>query len=348
MEITSLAYDTTLPLDDPLLISTSLDASVRLWTPTSSQSLVAIRVGSPLYCSAFDSTSRCLYAGTADGRVLQVDIAREHTLGVGPANQRKSDVAVQRRKHTSRVASVAEVLSFDDTAVSQTGAVTEFTGHAGKVNCVAVTPEGDQIVTGGEDGTVRIWDVKSKQQLRAFLRHSGPVEAIEIIFRPPGAQQTEEAWQLAPIKPLRKYIDDAALKERVELCFGITREEEVEPALPIERYDPASPWWRAYNAGLEVSVLAAVDGVVVPADHQTSLQRQMTDSWGIPESATKSAVTAGGASTVQADDRVAQLEALVEQLRNENDRWKNVNNALMTKLKAEGGAGMKPAKRVKK
>jgi angio-associated migratory cell protein len=36
-----------------------------------------------------------------------------------------------------------------------------FAGHDGKVSCGMFTQDGKQIVTGGDDGTVRVWNPKS-------------------------------------------------------------------------------------------------------------------------------------------------------------------------------------------
>jgi hypothetical protein len=47
--------------------------------------------------------------------------------------------------------------------------------HAGRVHCVAVTPDGQQIVTGGGDGTAKLWDAASGE-LRCTLKgHTGSI-----------------------------------------------------------------------------------------------------------------------------------------------------------------------------
>ncbi len=56
-----------------------------------------------------------------------------------------------------------------------------FAGHTGPVFAVAVTPDGTQIVTGGDDGTARIWDRASGQQVGAPLTgHTGRVFAVAV------------------------------------------------------------------------------------------------------------------------------------------------------------------------
>jgi WD40 repeat protein len=36
-------------------------------------------------------------------------------------------------------------------------------GHTSKVNCVAFSPDGGRIVSGGQDGTLRVWDASKKR-----------------------------------------------------------------------------------------------------------------------------------------------------------------------------------------
>lgn len=56
----------------------------------------------------------------------------------------------------------------------------EFVGHTGPVTGLAVTPDGSQLVTGGEDKTVRVWDVKTAKQLRVFQGHATKVTAVAV------------------------------------------------------------------------------------------------------------------------------------------------------------------------
>ena len=53
-----------------------------------------------------------------------------------------------------------------------------FAGHTGPVRAVAVTPDGRQIIIGGEDGTARLWDRTSGQLQTTLTGHAGPVRAV--------------------------------------------------------------------------------------------------------------------------------------------------------------------------
>jgi RNA polymerase sigma factor (sigma-70 family) len=51
--------------------------------------------------------------------------------------------------------------------------------HQGAVSVVRYTPDGDAIVSGGDDGTARVWSAASAEQLRVFA-HRGRISALAV------------------------------------------------------------------------------------------------------------------------------------------------------------------------
>jgi WD40 repeat protein len=54
------------------------------------------------------------------------------------------------------------------------------TGHDGAVLAVAVTQDGRRAVSGSNDRTVRLWDLKSGQILRTLTGHTDTISAVAV------------------------------------------------------------------------------------------------------------------------------------------------------------------------
>jgi WD40 repeat protein len=52
------------------------------------------------------------------------------------------------------------------------------------VTAVAITPDARILASGSSTGEVKIWDVRTGQELLGFQRHTGPVNVVE--FSPDG------------------------------------------------------------------------------------------------------------------------------------------------------------------
>ena len=54
------------------------------------------------------------------------------------------------------------------------------TGHSEAVTSVAISPDGQTIVSGSDDHTVRIWDKKTGMEIRRLQGHTGSVKSVAI------------------------------------------------------------------------------------------------------------------------------------------------------------------------
>lgn len=74
----------------------------------------------------------------------------------------------------------------------QTPVLTTSFGHTSSVMCVAYSPDGKYIISGGKDNAIKIWDVKTGLEIRTITGHSDFVTSIA--FSPDGKHIVSGSW----------------------------------------------------------------------------------------------------------------------------------------------------------
>ncbi|QDV49253.1 c-type cytochrome domain-containing protein [Gimesia fumaroli] len=115
-------------------------------------------------------------------------------------------------------------------------ALYELKGHAKPVSSVKlVMPAGTQLVSGSEDGTVRVWDLNGKKQIRS-INHGAPVTDVDVS---PDAKNlvsvsvngTGKIWQLSDGKMLKEFRGDLAKERQLILATEAQTVEKQKVAL---------------------------------------------------------------------------------------------------------------------
>ena len=99
-----------------------------------------------------------------------------------------------------------------------------FEGHKGEVNTVAITPNGKHVVSGGDDGTIRLWELSSGRELHKFAGDEGHLGKVFDVAVSPnsrvvlsgGADKTAKLWDLVNGRLIRTLEGHEGHVESVE------------------------------------------------------------------------------------------------------------------------------------
>jgi hypothetical protein len=78
-------------------------------------------------------------------------------------------------------------------------------GHSQAVTCLSLSLDASLLVSASEDGTLIVWDVQCRQQLRTFNKHGGPVTNLLLLTKPTTLFTEKFDYCVPPISPLNRY-----------------------------------------------------------------------------------------------------------------------------------------------
>jgi WD40 repeat protein len=159
--------------DGRLLAAAQTDQLVHLWDTTTGQARAIRGHTADVHSVAFDADGSRLLSSSAD-RTLKIWNPRE-VQDVRPGLHKPLPLlrcmAVSPDGERLALGGTGSGLLFCD-AIRGGAIDTLPTGHR-SVEAVAYSPDGKQFATGGAEGTVHIWDAKTKQRLATHSGHKG-------------------------------------------------------------------------------------------------------------------------------------------------------------------------------
>ncbi|GAB2211869.1 hypothetical protein Droror1_Dr00025208 [Drosera rotundifolia] len=155
---------------DPTLTFTPYALSHTLPPHSNAVSSLKFSPDSSLLASASADTTARIHSTTFTSPF--VSISGHHSLGLSDLAFSPADA-----RHLA-LASDDTTVSLYDICHNPAAPIMSLRGHTSYVFCVDFNPQGNMIVSGGFDETVRVWDVKTGRCLRVLPAHSDPVTSV--------------------------------------------------------------------------------------------------------------------------------------------------------------------------
>jgi peroxin-7 len=179
------------PSNRDTFLSSSWDGSVRLWSPTRTQSLRTLPVGTCTYSASFNPhNSSVISTASSDGQIRLFDLrtpvsAKYHLTSMlsvpGGAEILTHDWS-KYREPVLAAAGVDKLIRVFDVRNPQAGPVSVMQGHEYAVRRLAWSPHAsDVIVSASYDMTVRVWsDGSTMQHQSAAMSGGGSKAGLEL------------------------------------------------------------------------------------------------------------------------------------------------------------------------
>jgi hypothetical protein len=159
------------------------------------------------------------------------------------------------------------------------GLVRRLRGHEGGVLSVAITTDARRLLSGGADGSVRLWDVEAEKELCCLRGHAGSVETVLFLGHSrfalsAGEDRTVRLWDLQSVEEVRYWPDrtnrsvavspDCRLALSGSTVDGMVRLWEVSTGRELRRFKGHMSWVHSvvFSADGHQALSASADGTV--------------------------------------------------------------------------------------
>ncbi|CAD5913902.1 hypothetical protein [Planktothrix agardhii] len=115
-------------------------------------------------------------------RQEQLEAERQEQLEAERQEQLEAERQRQREAERQRQREIERKRKLENASVACT------LGHSGSVNSVAISPDGQILVSGSDDKTITIWDLSTGQELRTLTGHSEHSDEVKSLAISPDGQ----------------------------------------------------------------------------------------------------------------------------------------------------------------
>lgn len=166
------------------------------------------KVSTSVVCTAFHPSTSLLVVGFANGvfgLYSLPDVSALHTLSISSEKITSVSVSSDGAWLAFGCAGLGQLLVWEWASESY---ILKQQGHFHDMNTLSYSPDGQLVVTGGDDGKIKLWNVSSGFCIATLSEHTAPITAIEFakkgkVLFSASMDGTVRAWDLVRYRNFR-------------------------------------------------------------------------------------------------------------------------------------------------
>lgn len=198
-------------------LTCSIDRTLVIFDLHSNKQCLRLALEQPIECLTCSRTEDFVFLGATNGQIFVLDLSLA-AAGMTAAHAQMlvvSGHAAQTRPLAGLAASAGNSLSSSSSSSSSSShrdkPYSVLEGHTRSVTGLACSLDNCTLVSGSEDGSLRVWDIWTRQCLRESKPlHKAAISSILLLRRPELLSAGAHKPLLTPMEHLKKYADTTA------------------------------------------------------------------------------------------------------------------------------------------
>ncbi|WP_017304680.1 WD40 repeat domain-containing protein [Spirulina subsalsa] len=146
--------------DGKTLVSGSSDGTLKSWDVQTGEKLRSQAVGGTLHSLVFSPDGQTLASGGSDRKIRLWTVPSQQELNSLRLLNQVYSLAWHPSQPILASATTYKTITFWDTTTGEKVAL--LAGHENRVNAIAFSPDGQQLVSASQDGTVKLWEKREE------------------------------------------------------------------------------------------------------------------------------------------------------------------------------------------
>jgi WD40 repeat protein/outer membrane protein OmpA-like peptidoglycan-associated protein len=225
-----------------LVLSASLDSSVKLWNVETTETARSFQHKGAVYDASFSPNGATIASGGAEG-VVKIWDAKTGELLQEFEGHNNAIFSVSFSPDGAKLLTAGADGAARLWDINKSKLHKSLIGHKNIITSAVFSPDGSRVVTASADSSLRVWDAQSGKLIHTLRGHAGAVR--KVVFTPDGSaiasvssDRTARLWDIETGKTVQILNGAAALDSAQQPSWSAARGGGFSPTPPTQGVSP--------------------------------------------------------------------------------------------------------------